>query len=272
MEPPTREAAFQAAREARNRLGVGNESRVPDLLKLIEETGGVPVFIDRLPAGMSGAYRKREGRAYILVSASIALVRQRFTLAHEYGHHVLGHGSLVDDERTLDDYSRDPKEVQANYFAAEFLAPVRAVENWMGAHDTPEVDLEVVVRLADEFGISASAARIRLETARFLTNRRQSNELKAFIEAGEHKYWEMRLGLGELTDELWRAQQHLPRKPAPLFRKTLQAYEEGYVDLSRAAGLLEMAPHEFEKVVAERGIVPREDDDPDFSTGEEAPS
>jgi Zn-dependent peptidase ImmA (M78 family) len=265
-----RATGFRAARDARTRLGVGNESRLPDLLDLIEEVAGVPVFIERLPDGMYGAYRQRAGRPYILVSASVAPVRQRFTLAHEYGHHVLGHGSLVETEATLRDYSRDPKEVEANYFAAEFLAPVRAVENWMEARGNPEVDLEVVVRLADAFGISASAARIRLETARFLKSRAHTNDLKARIEGGEHKYLETRLGLGDLTDELWRAQKHVPRKPAVLFDKELVAYERGYVSLDRTAAMLEMPRDELEHILNERGITPAEDDDPDFSTGDDS--
>lgn len=269
MATSAREAAAHAAQETRTRLGVGNESRIPDLLELIEETAVVPVFIDPLPSGMAGAYRRRDERPYILVSSAMALVRQRFTLAHEFGHHILGHGSLVDDDSTLRDFTRDPKEVQANYFAAEFLAPERAVINWMEAHGKPDVDLEVVVRVADAFGISAAAARIRLEAARFIPKRR-SNELKADIDQGEHKYLEDRLGLGELTDKLWRAQGHVPRKPAPLFLRALQAYEQGFLDLERTAEVLEMPAPDLEAELAKRGITPVEDDpdDPDFSTGE----
>jgi len=263
-----RDEAVLAAREARTRLGVGNESRIPDLLKLIEETAGIPVFLEHLPAGLYGAYRLREGRPYILVSASVAVVRQRFTLAHEYGHHCLRHGSLVDDEKTIEGKTRDPKEVQANYFAAEFLAPMPAVRNWMEAHQSTVGDLEVVVRLADAFGISAAAARIRLETDRYLSPR-LSKELKRQIDAGAHKQLETRLGLGELTDELWRAQSNLPRKPAAMLDKALRAYERGYVSLARASQMLEMDSDALADVVNERGIVPLTDDDPDYSTGED---
>lgn len=264
LPPAAREEACEAAREARRRLGTGIESRVPDLLEVIEETAGIPVFIEPLPDGMFGAYRRRPEGAFILLSSGPALVRQRFTLAHEYGHHVLGHGSVVDTNETLTDFKRDPMEVTANYFASEFLAPVRAVENWMEARHTPEPDLEVVVRLAVAFGISAQAARIRLEAARFLPRPVDQRKLDEAISAGEHTYLFHRLGLNDVADELVRVQQQVPRKPAKLQASVLTAYEEGFVGLERAADILAVSPTELRRTLDERGIETL-DDEPDFT-------
>jgi len=50
---------------------------------------------------------------------------QRFTLAHELGHFILGHTRDGHDHflELLDENGRDPKEVEANQFAAELLVP-----------------------------------------------------------------------------------------------------------------------------------------------------
>ena len=61
--------------------------------------------------------------------------RQRFTLAHELGHHRLGHAAVVDGVEEVDGKSDDPLEQQANAFAGEFLAPDQALRAWMDAHD-----------------------------------------------------------------------------------------------------------------------------------------
>jgi Zn-dependent peptidase ImmA (M78 family) len=52
--------------------------------------------------------------------------RQRFTVAHEIGHLLLGHtsGSFI-----LDLNSGKPEEIEANQFAAELLMPLAMLEN-----------------------------------------------------------------------------------------------------------------------------------------------
>ena len=54
--------------------------------------------------------------------------RQRFTIAHEIGHHVMGHNPVfcVFDNRGLDD-PRKVNEKQAQIFASELLMP----EHWV---------------------------------------------------------------------------------------------------------------------------------------------
>ena len=52
---------------------------------------------------------------------------QRFTAAHELGHHELGHESHVDDETSIEGSSNDPQELQAQTFAASLLMSEVAV-------------------------------------------------------------------------------------------------------------------------------------------------
>lgn len=65
------------------------------------------------------------GKAYIFYDGICSIGRQRFTVAHELGHIVLGH--VGEGQYTLVNREPDPKddphEVQANQFAARILAP-----------------------------------------------------------------------------------------------------------------------------------------------------
>ena len=59
--------------------------------------------------------RKNSGQWTIEVNTSRHVHAQRFTIAHELGHHVMGHDSCG---------SVDLQERQANVFAAELLIPL----------------------------------------------------------------------------------------------------------------------------------------------------
>src|SRR5207247_1986218 len=63
----------------------------------------------------------------VMVTTKRPLPVQRFTAAHELGHAALGHEASLDDEEVLErpifasDTSGDPREDQANAFAAQLL-------------------------------------------------------------------------------------------------------------------------------------------------------
>ncbi len=95
---------------------------------LAEEMG---VEVRFLPcSSMEGMYCK-SNRPVIFVSALRPAGRQAYTCAHELGHHVFGHGSLLVDE-FLEvsgvQNRRDPREILADMFAAFLLMPKSAVE------------------------------------------------------------------------------------------------------------------------------------------------
>ncbi len=87
----------------------------------------IPLMFTRLD-GLLGAYY-REPNAGILVTTQRPLNQQRYTAAHELGHHHLGHTPSLDDDSIL---RRAPfearegdslQEVEAEAFAAAFLLP-----------------------------------------------------------------------------------------------------------------------------------------------------
>jgi Zn-dependent peptidase ImmA (M78 family) len=258
--------AVAAARQARQELGAGIEGPLTDVVTLIEGPGEIPITIAELSDRLSGALLVERGRPFIILNGRDHPVRQRFTLAHEFGHWTLGHGQVVDGPGSFTARSTHPDEFQANYFASEFLAPAPAVSAWMEARGEPEVTLEIVVGLAVTFGISAKAARIRLEAARYLPTVKQRSDLDALINAGEHRTLMFRLGLQELNDTITSAKDHLPRVPQALRSKALAGFQNGLLDVERLAGMLRRPVEQTARELAEHGVTQAQldDEDPDW--------
>ncbi|BFM05760.1 ImmA/IrrE family metallo-endopeptidase [Halioxenophilus aromaticivorans] len=123
---------------------------------------------DREPNCSGMAYLDR-GVKYIKYSASESPLRQRFTVAHELGHHLLGHvkkGMKFRDtpnEFRASVSSREERE--ANVFAAELLMPSELV---MSAYLNSSIrDVE---KLASAFGVSKVAMRIKLQELDLITS------------------------------------------------------------------------------------------------------
>jgi Zn-dependent peptidase ImmA (M78 family) len=265
MTTPAQRRPVAVARQARQELGWGVEAPLTDILTLVEGPGEVPVTIAELASGLSGALLVERSLPFILLNGTDHPVRQRFTLAHEFGHWQLGHGEVVDGPDSFTSKTTHPDEVQANYFASEFLAPVPAITAWMEARNDPDVGLDVVVRLAVAFGISAQVARIRLEAARYLPTLKQRNELDRLIQAGEHRYLMYRLDLHELQDTIAEAQSALPRIPTRLRANALTGYATGILDVDRLARLLRQEPESTARELAEHGVTQAGlDEEPDW--------
>lgn len=117
---------------------------------------GVPVrSID--DASLEGMYASGGTiRPTILVSALRPRPRKTFSTAHELGHHVLRHGSTIDeltDAAGIDTF--DPHEFSADVFASYLLMPKVGVVNafvrrqWDVSTPTPQQ----VLTVASEFGV-----------------------------------------------------------------------------------------------------------------------
>ena len=61
----------------------------------------------------------------VLISAERPEGRKRFTCAHEIGHHVLGHGTVIDE--IVESGSDKGEELEADLFASTLLMPSSAV-------------------------------------------------------------------------------------------------------------------------------------------------
>ncbi|MFT9408562.1 ImmA/IrrE family metallo-endopeptidase [Acetobacter fabarum] len=111
----------------------------------------------------------RQGRHTIVGVNSIqAHTRQRFTLAHEFGHFLLHHdlqshtdvGFRVNYRDRKSSEATDIEEIEANFFAASILMP-RPFLDRMNAFEALTDD-DQVNRLAEIFDVSVHAMSLRL--------------------------------------------------------------------------------------------------------------
>lgn len=111
----------------------------------------------------SGWYKIENGRPVIEYNPSEPPNRQRFTIAHELGHHALGHGPRPRDTSQALMGSNDFMETQANRFAAELLMPAGSVQ--LLVIDMGITDLGI---LASHFQVSEPAMRYRLKNLGYI--------------------------------------------------------------------------------------------------------
>lgn len=122
---------------------------------------------------LSGMAYINEGLSIIGINALHPPNRQRFSAAHELGHHLLHADHLKDAvhvDRGLRVLMRDQVasqgvdtiEIQANAFAAELLMPESMLKEAIAGDEIDiESDTQIEV-LAKKFRVSASAIRYRL--------------------------------------------------------------------------------------------------------------
>lgn len=135
--------SYQAGQKAIAALGLAD---------LTKQTDGFCVF--------SG------GRYYIFFDASMPRARQRFTIAHEIGHIMLGHigngqCTRINREPAADDA---PEETQANQFAARILAPAWVLHS---------IHALTPAEIADACEISITAATFRAQRMDTLEHRQK---------------------------------------------------------------------------------------------------
>jgi hypothetical protein len=214
-------------------LGIDVAAPIGCVLTLVDRGLGLPVVIAALPEGIAGCcWRGDSDRVVLWVNGTHAPVRQRFTLAHELGHLRCRHDGAIPVETftTLAGKSTDSREVQANAFAAELLAPAAGVTALNGG---VEPGLDEVVQVAARFGISTIAALYRLNSLG-LTGRYR--ELAACIGEGDHEaVWE-RLDPPPFSDVIASIDgAALPWLSSSLRASALAAVASGVVSTQAAA-------------------------------------
>lgn len=238
------------AREAREALGCGG-GPLGDVIQVMEERGGVQVVVLELAQGVAGAYIAKPSLPLVFVNGSQAITRQRFTLAHEFGHFRMGHSSVVDRQVTIGGVQRDPNEVAANAFAAELLMPKEAIKAWARENVRGRLTLEHVVIFAHEYGVSPQAARYAFGTGGVLTDDERAAQLDAEIAEELHIELASYLGLEPLEDRLTEAVRRMPRIPPPLERSALGELLVGAIDISTLAARTGRTVSEVEESLAE---------------------
>lgn len=239
-DPHIREAT-SAARALREKLGVPIDQPIDkDLLAVVEEDLAIPVCVMEMPDGVAGAYLKKRGQHFIFLQATDFPTRQRFTLCHEVGHHVLNHKGRIEDSKDIDGKTDDPNEKQANYFASEFLHPVEAVKAWLAENEVEKLELRDVVFAADHFHTSPPAMLYRLSKGDFGFTDFDIQGLWFKVKAKEHVDLAEELGIGAGSDELAALEQskNWPRLPAALVDNAKAAHAVGFINEQRLNSVL----------------------------------
>lgn len=128
---------------------------------------GYDVLMANLPPDVAGmVYEKRKA---ILINNKDSTQRQAFTIAHELGHIKLHPDELAADPNLgvlyripLGHKDSDPKEQEANCFAANLLVPDKMLKALVEQYNK----LATVERLARVFGVSTDVIRYRLKDLR----------------------------------------------------------------------------------------------------------
>ena len=256
-------AGAQQAQATRARLGLALDGPVPDLLRAVEEGAGLAVSVIELPDGVSGAYARREGQGFAFLNLREAPVRQRFTLAHELGHHELKDGGVIDASADVFGAPTAVRERRANAFAAELLVPLAAVQRWAQARSDADVSLLTVVALASWFRVSALVALYRLSAAR-LVGAKAVRSFEQAIRDSEHIQLARRHQLSDLPDELSLIHDAgRPRTPRRLWADAVIGYERGLLTPERIAEAVGRDTAEVEAELAALGVHPPADE-PDY--------
>lgn len=153
----------------RELLGATGQTGPPvDVHKIAEHLGLVLVKTD-MADDVSGMLIREEGASTVGLNKNHHPNRQRFTLAHEIGHHQLHRGRplIVDSPVRVNLRDRtsgmatDREEMEANRFAAELLMPRDLVLDEVAGASVGSID-ELKDRLAAEFKVSPEAMGYRL--------------------------------------------------------------------------------------------------------------
>ena len=166
-------ARSQAERLVQRLIDGGELSAPPvDPLKVARAIG-LPVVSDDLGPDVSGLLIRRGEQVLVAVQRADPPNRRNFTVAHEIAHHVLGHqfqpgehvhvdkGNYISHRGPRSSTGIDPKEVEANQFAAALLMPSALVREAAQRFGSTLLDSNVS-ELARLFKVSDQAMTIRL--------------------------------------------------------------------------------------------------------------
>lgn len=196
-----REEGWRAATREHERLGTDRSRRI-DIFRIIERADLWLMF--QPLKNVFGTYVRVGDVGGIVIHVGHPQSLQRFTAAHEYGHHVLGHEWSVDEAAQigLEPRPLTPQEAMAQSFAANFLMPLQLVNTELrrtGLPNKPDrLSPRQVYLLALEFGVSYRAAVTQLATLKTITW-----EAAAALRRQEPKAVKEEIGRGVRPQDVW---------------------------------------------------------------------
>ncbi len=141
---------------------------------------GVDVWFQKI-ASLEGMYA-RLSPPRIILGAERPAGRRSYTCAHELGHHVLGHGTRVDElrEESNEEGTFEPEEYQAQVFAGMLLMPKLAIAGAFSERGwkPSTASAEQLYRVANLFGVGFEAIVRHMQLALGMLPRDRAEALK----------------------------------------------------------------------------------------------
>lgn len=209
--------------------------------------------------GLFGIYQKAGDAAGVVINVKVHPALQRFTAAHELGHHVLGHDNSHDPEDNIRQFSNlGSQELEAQLFAAEFLMPIAAVNSIASELDInrDNVAADDVYQISLRLRTSYVATVNRLQTLGWYRGAR-ARELRK-VTPKSIKGSLLQSPLSDTRSDVWqvtRATSHVAAHVGDRLRVSLsETPSSGYRWQVRVDESIQVDHDEF--IPAERGGVP----------------
>jgi Zn-dependent peptidase ImmA (M78 family) len=190
------QAAAKTAMKYRMQTELGLDSPCDPYEMIVEENLELQ-FVD-IPS-LEGMCLQEPEVTRICVTAERPWGRQRFTAAHELGHHLLKHGSQIDtmiETREIQDTSDE--EILADGFARFLLMPPRAVTNALS--DCRLIDGLAVYKASCWLGVSyESLVRQLCATLNLISESKQ----KSLLRLSKQKLGQTILGNQSFKADVW---------------------------------------------------------------------
>lgn len=255
----------EAAVQERQRLNLGI-APISDPAAILDSQGILILGLE-LPVGISG-FTLRSGQAIVCgINANEPLVRQRYSLVHEYCHALCDLNDLPAIISRFDE-GKDLREIRADVFAANFLMPEEAVKSFLisrgkGMSSRTMGELMVkdkivsyearrpgqalkinyldVMQMADHFGVSVESAIWRLKSLGFISEDEQKDLLeKDKSEGGKvlKKYFGRE---GVLSKGRGQSKIIYQNAGERLLNLAIEAFRQGLISRNKLVELLKLA-------------------------------
>ncbi|MBF9072517.1 helix-turn-helix domain-containing protein [Streptacidiphilus fuscans] len=241
------------ANAARELMPDGFRDDMPDA---IESAFGIHVAAESFGVGFDGLSWRTDDCRMILINTDVAWSRQRFTLAHELGHHLAGDVDtvgLVTDKNVMSTNHRIP-EMRANAFAAALLMPEQEIKDKTKEGVTPWV----FSKLVGSCLVSSDALAWRLKSLKLISeaDRCKLSRMTAAEAALE----------GDWTDLYLQLVKHQSRErlPEALAMRSLRAFVAGEISAQWPARVLDCSSDLLHEALDGAAGEPADDREPVF--------
>ncbi|WIV12207.1 ImmA/IrrE family metallo-endopeptidase [Proteiniborus sp. MB09-C3] len=168
----------------------GEDANSPiDIFSLIHNSDDLTIVFYPMSGRVSGICIRDGKNKIIGVNSTSTYGRQRFTIAHEL-YHLFFHEDFKSIVCSTDlEINKDPQEKEADMFASYFLIPYEALSYFVRnklEKEKQELDIEDVIRIEQNFGISRQAILWRLINDGYLSHEK-ANTMKTGIIASARR-------------------------------------------------------------------------------------